>query len=99
MGNAAGNRPLSYGTQDRRTYITYKSELEIRCENDANGNPIYIGRAKVGTDEADDKWQISKHTWDANQSLLTKKWPTNTEGEVTANYEFVWQDRAIYTYV
>lgn len=93
------NRPFSYGDRDRRTYITYKSEMEIRCENDVNGNPIYIGRAKPGVAESDDKWQISFHTWDANQSLTSKQWPQNSEGAASTDYEFAWNDRASFTYV
>lgn len=98
MGNSAINRPMGFGPQDRAVCITLKSEMEIRCENDGSGNPVYIGRAKLGVAEDDDRWQISKHTWDGNDSLLTKKWPVNPETETSANYEFVWDDRATYTY-
>ncbi len=99
MTNAGANRPLSYGEKDRRTYITYKSEMEIRCQNDGNGNPIYIGRARVGTAESEDKWQISFHTWDANDSLLSKQWPLDDLGAASCDYEFVWDDRGSYVYV
>lgn len=99
MSNPGQNRPNSFGDRDRRTYITYKSELEIRCENDGDGNPIYIGRAKAGTGEDEAKWQISFHTWDANQSLTSKQWPINAENAASTDYEFVWDDRASYTYV
>lgn len=92
------NRPFCYGWQDRRTYITYKSEMEIRCENDANGNPIYIGRAKPGTSESEEKWNISFHSYDANDSLLFKKWPLNDEGNASTDYAFSWTDRATYTF-
>lgn len=99
MSNPGQNRPHSFGDRDRRTYITYKSELEIRCENDSNGNPIYIGRAKAGIDESDTKWQIAFHTWDSNDSLTAKQWPENAEGSASTDYEFSWTDRATYTYV
>ncbi len=99
MSNPGQNRPQSFGDKDRRTYITYKSELEIRCQNDANGNPVYIGRAKAGTPTSEQKWQISYHTWDANDSLLTKQWPQNTDGFVSTDYEFIWDNRAAYVYV
>lgn len=98
MTTPGENRPFSFGYKDRRTYITYKSEMEIRCENDANGNPIYIGRAKPGSSESESKWNISYHTWDANNSLLTKQWPQNDEGNPSTDYGFVWDDRAAYTY-
>jgi len=93
------NRPFSYGDRDRRTYITYKSEMEIRCENDVNGNPLYIGRAKAGVGESETKWQISFHTWGANQSLTSKTWPQNSDGNASTDYEFSWTDRAGYVYV
>lgn len=99
MAIAGQNRPFSFGDRDRRTYITYKSEMEIRCQNDASGNPIYIGRAKAGTPTSTAKWQISYHTWDANNSLTSKQWPENDEGNASTDYEFVWDDRATYTYV
>jgi hypothetical protein len=99
MSNPGQNRPQSFGDRDRRTYITYKSEMEIRCQNDANGNPVYIGRAKAGTSESEAKWQISFHTWDANDSLLSKQWPENSEGAASTDYEFAWSLRATYTYV
>ena len=92
------NRPFCYGPNDRRTFITYKSEMEIRCENDASGNPLYIGRAKAGVEESEEKWNISLHTYDANNSLLTKKWPQNSEGNASTDYEFSWTDRATYTF-
>jgi len=99
MTNSGNNRPLSYGEKDRRTYITYKSEMEIRCQNDASGNPVYIGRARVGTAESEASWQISFHTWDANSSLLSKEWPLNADSAASCDYEFVWDDRAGYVYV
>jgi hypothetical protein len=98
MATSGQNRPFSFGDRDRRTYITYKSEMEIRCENDAAGNPVYIGRAKVGAAEDEPSWQISYHTWDANNSLLSKEWPQNSEGAASTDYEFVWDDRASYTF-
>jgi hypothetical protein len=73
--------------------------MEIRCENDANGNPLYIGRAKVGVAEDEPMWQIAFHAYDGNDSLTFKKWPENSDGNASAEYEFVWDDRASYTYV
>lgn len=98
MSNPGTNRPQSFGDRDRRTYITYKSEMAIRCENDSDGNPIYIGRAKAGTAEDVAEWQISFHTW-SNNSLISKEWPVNSENAVSTDYEFVWDDRASYTYL
>ena len=91
-------RPFKYGAADRREYIVSNGELEIRAENDGNGNPVYLGKSVVGNAEGDLKWQISKQTYDANQGLLTKKWAQAAGGKASTEYEFSWTDRATYTY-
>jgi hypothetical protein len=83
---------------DRREYIVSNGELEIRAENDGNGNPVYIGKAIVGSAEGDERWQISKQTYDGTDGLLTKKWPENDLGNASCDYIFSWTDRATYTY-
>lgn len=97
--SSGANRPFTFGQADRRQYIVYQSELEIRCQNDSEGNPIYIGRAKAGTPESENRWQISYHTYDATNSLTGKFWPENTDGKATTDYEVNWDDRLTYTYV
>lgn len=92
------NRPFKYGPMDRREFIVSNGEISIRCENDGNGNPIYIAKAKSGTATTESKWQISKQTYDANDSLLTKTWPQNSDGKASTEFEFVYDDRATYTY-
>lgn len=92
------NRPFKYGPADRREFIVYNGEVAIRCENDANGNPIYIGKAKAGTLETEAKWQISFQDYDASESLTSKTWPQDSSGKASTEYEFVWDDRATYTY-
>lgn len=98
MTRSAINRPFKYGPNDRREFIVHDCEVEIRCENDANGNVVYLGFAKVGVLDDEAKWQISYHTWDSNNSLLTKTWPQNDLSNPSTEYEFTWDDRASYTY-
>jgi len=98
MTRSGTNRPFKYGARDRREYIVQESEVAIQAENDANGNVVYLGRARVGTQTSDTGWQISYHTWDANNSLLTRTWPQNDEGNASSEFEFVFDDRATYTY-
>ena len=92
------NRPFKYGEKDRREFIVQDSEVALRAQNDANGNPIYIGRAKVGTPTSEAKWQIQFLAWDANNSVTSVTWPQNAEGNPSGNYEFEWDERASYTY-
>jgi hypothetical protein len=91
-------RPYKYGPGDRREYIVSNGEVEIRCINDARGNPIYYGRSSIGSSEADLKWQICMMTYDANDGLLTKKWAENPSGLASSDYEFAWSLVLTYTY-
>jgi len=95
---ALENRPFKFGPCDRVEFIVYNSEMNILCENDADGNPIYIGRAKVGSVTNKAVWQISFHTYDTNGSLLSKTWPENSIGGNSTEYEFIWNDRASYIF-
>ena len=99
MANRSGqNRPFKYGARDRREFIVSDGEVAIQAQNDANGNVLYLGKAKVGTLTSEAKWQSSFHAWDANNSLTSQTWPQNDEGNASAEYEFVYDDRATYTY-
>lgn len=98
ISNPTINRPFKFGERDRREFIVQDSEVALQVENDASGNPIYVGRAKVGTSTSDDKWQIQYLTWDANNSVTSVTWPQNSEGNPSGDYEFVWTSRAGYTY-
>ena len=58
---ACQNRPFKFGAGDRREFIVSDGEVTIRGQNDANGNVLYLGLAKVGSAEGDEVWQISFH--------------------------------------
>jgi hypothetical protein len=91
MGNAAvTNRPMKFGTNDRREFIVQDSEVSFVAINDPNANPIFIGRAKVGTPLDAEKWQIRKITYDANQGITRIEWPENPDGIASAEFEFAW---------
>ncbi len=92
------NRPLKYGEKDRREYIVENSEVTMRMQNDGSGNPIFIGRAKVGSETSVAKWQISFQTYDGNDALLTKVYPENGDSVPSSEYEFIWDNRAALTY-
>ena len=98
MTRSGNNRPLKYGEKDRREFIVEDQEVALRAENDANGNPIYVGRAKVGVATSEAKWQIRKIAYDANQSPTSVTWPQNDLSNESGEYEFVWDDRVTYTY-
>jgi len=98
MTRSGTNRPFKYGSRDRREYIVCEGEVAIRAQNDANGNAIYIGRALIGTLTSESKWQISFQAYDAQDALTLRTWAQNDEGNASADYEFVWDDRLALTY-
>lgn len=98
MTRSGQNRPFKYGSKDRREFIVQDSEVALQAENDGNGNPIYLGRAKVGKATDEPYWQIRAIAYDANQGVTDITWPQNDEGKASAEYEFTWDDRATYTF-
>ena len=98
MTRSGQNRPFKFGERDRREFIVQDSEVALRAQNDANGNPVYLGRAKVGTLNGEVKWQIRFIEYDANQGVTSITWPQNDQGNASAEFEFEWDDRATYNY-
>lgn len=97
--SALQNRPFKFGPKDRVEFIVYNSEMKIITELDANGNPIYIGRAKIGSDTSDDVWQISFIRYGTNGSFEENYWPVNSIGAPSSEYEFNWDNRVNFTYL
>lgn len=98
MPSPGTNRPFKFGANDRREFIVQDSEVAMRMQNDGNGNPIYVGRAKVGTTTGVTKWQIQFLTYDGNNSVTSVTWPQNSEGNASTDYEFEWDERLSYVY-
>lgn len=90
MGKGEINRPFKYGSNDRREFIVQDSEVGIASINDTNGNPVYLGRSKIGTTLTEDKWQIRRVTYDSAQGVTRVEWPLNSSNLSSADFEFVW---------
>lgn len=95
---SSANRPLKFGPQNRHEYIYQDSEVALRIEYDGNNNPIYVGRAIVGTLDGEEKWQIAFNEFDANNNLTSTTWPQNASGKADASYIFEWDERGNYTF-
>lgn len=92
------NRPLGQLDNNYRLDPDSFNEESFRGEYDGNDNLIYKGLAKPGSSTALAVWQISKLTYDANDNLLKVEWPQNAYGVASSTYDFIWDDRATYTY-
>lgn len=93
----AENRPFKFGAKDRREFIVQDSEVGYRAVNDGNGNPTYLGRAKIGTATSADSWQIRKITYDGNQGVTAIQW-AESGGIASSDFIFIWDDVLTYTY-
>jgi len=87
---AVQNRPMKFGERDRREFIVQDSEVSFIAINDTNGNPVFLGRAKVGVAQSEEKWQIRKITYDSNQGITRIQWPENDENNASSEFEFAW---------
>ena len=94
VSRSRANRPFKFGPNDRREFIVLNGEVTARLINDDGGNPIYVGRAKVGSSESEDVWQIMKLAYDANDGIVSITWPQNSDGISSTDYEFVYDDAA-----
>ena len=77
---------------------SYFTDMTFRGEYTAD-NLIYKAYARPGADEAALVWQICKLAYDVDNNPLSIKWPENTFGAASSEYNFSWTDRASYTYV
>lgn len=82
------NRPYIFGTGARQEPMSFTDEIAERRVNNAQGNPVYIARARVGTAEADDLWQLQYLQYDSGNDLASRKWAVSG---TTASTDFDFQ--------
>lgn len=93
-----GNYPCIKVDVKGRDIQDSSDDLAFRGDYEAGENLIYQGFARPGVATSEAKWQISKHSYDGNDNILTTTWPENADGNATSEYYYVWDDRASYTY-
>jgi hypothetical protein len=92
-----GNRPFNRLDAGERPIYDSVDDLAFQGEYTAN-NLIYKGFARTGASTSAPVWQIAKLTYDGSNNILSIIWPHNSEGNASNDYEFVWANRATYTY-
>lgn len=81
-----------YDHNPLNVFLEGSAVLEIRMENDGNGNPIFVGFAQapnLGT--AVEQWFIVKIDYDGNSSPIRYRLPDS--GVV---FQYAWDDRSTY---
>lgn len=94
-----GNRPLAKKDAQSNVIIPSFSDMTYELDYVGGTNAIYIGEARPGSSLASAVWQIKKIAYDANNNITSIKWPENTLGAASNDYQFIWNSRAGYTYI
>lgn len=86
------NQPiLKRDAQGNVIQESYIGDMKFRGEYTSN-QLIYKGMARPGTDEGAAKWQIAMMTYDGTD-ITEINW-----AEGSSEFNFVWDDRATYSY-
>lgn len=84
MANASGQRP---------TAVEYQENYTTLIDYASGANPVYIGKAQIGSATSASSWAIKKLTYDGNDNPTSIKWADGTE-----TFNKVWDDRTGFTY-
>ena len=68
-------------------------DYAIQIDYAGGNNPIYYGRADVGTQTSEPLWQIKQMVYDSNGNLLQVLWANGAETFVN-----IWDQRGQYQY-
>lgn len=92
-----GNRPCA--RKDAQGNVIPSSFDNMAFQGAYTGtNLIYRGFARPGSSTSAAVWQIAFMTYDGSNNLLSIQWPQDPNGNASNDYEFIWADRASYTY-
>lgn len=91
------NRP--FGLLDGQGRVIPDSYQDLAFQGEYSGtNLIYKGFARPGAGTSDAVWQISKLAYDGSNNLTSITWPQDANAHASNDYQFVWANRATYTY-
>jgi|SRR5277367_4062177 len=91
------NRPLA--RKDAQGNVIPDSFDDLAFQGEYSGsNLIYKGFARPGSITSAAVWQIAQLTYDGSGNLLTITWPQDSNSNANNDYQFVWDNRATYTY-
>ena len=90
-------RPI--GRLDAQGRVIPDSFLDESFRGEYTGiDLIYAGFARPGASESAAVWQITKMAYDGANNIVSIKWPQTAGGIPSNDYEFIWANRATYTF-
>jgi|SRR5215207_6734107 len=93
-----GNYPYIKVDVNGRDITDSSDDMAFQGDYQAGTNLIYSAFARPGAATDAAVWQIQKHAYDGNDNLISTTWPQNSFGNASSEYQFVYDDRATYTY-
>ncbi len=91
------NRPI--GFKDAQGNVIPTSFNDMAFQGQYSGtNLIYKGFARPGALTSAPVWQIALLTYDGSGNIISVTWPENTYGAASNDFQFIWDNRAGYTY-
>lgn len=94
------NRPI--GKLDTKGQLSQDSFLDEAFRGTYTGDDLILkGFAKPGTAEGALAWQIAQLGYDGSHNIVSIKWPINSQGAASSDYEFSWTIATTtgYTYI
>lgn len=81
--------------QSGQARITFPRDLLLtqKMENNASGQPLYLGWARPGSAVGDEAWLIKKFTYDASGFITDIQFAGGTNA-----FDKSWNSRGSYTY-
>jgi hypothetical protein len=92
-GKKTRNNLVSMSGHDVYEQIILISEHTQAMENNASGQPVYLGEAIPGTAKDVTGWRIKKIVYDENNFVTDIQW-----ADGTAEFDKTWDSRDTYTY-
>jgi YD repeat-containing protein len=97
MPRFSANRPIL--KNDANSAPLQSSSYDMSFRGDYTGtNLIYKAYARPGVATSAPRWQIAKLAYDGSNNLTSITWPQRPDGSVSSDYEFIYDNRATYTY-
>lgn len=92
-----GNRPFGRLDAQGRVIPSSYDDMAYQADLDDGDYIVYAGYARPGASTEAAVWQIRKYTY-SSSTVVGITWPEDVNGAASNDYEFVWADRADYTY-
>ncbi len=95
--NLQKNYPYIKTDANGRDIQDSSGDMAFRGDYVGGNNLIYKGFARPGSATSSPVWQLALLAY-SSDNLVSITWPQDANGNASSNYEFIYDNRASYTY-